>query len=95
MQRIADHPRTDDLVDGDDIRKERVRVVLRVARRRDLDPRELLAGGAELVHVPLGDERVLAHRSGGAPQPLELPTRARCCHRRAYDRGRFAVCPPA
>ena len=39
-------------------RQHRVRIMLRVVRRRDLDPGELLAGGAVLMHVAHGAERV-------------------------------------
>ena len=57
MQRVRHHRRVDHLLYGDDVAQHRVRVVLRVVRGRDLDPGELLARRAELVHV--------AHRHHG------------------------------
>ncbi len=52
MQRIGDHRRVQHVLDGDDLLEHRVRIVLRVMRGRDLDPGELLAGGAVIMHVP-------------------------------------------
>ncbi len=57
VERIGHHRRVDDFLDGHDLRQHRMRIVLRVMRGRDLDPGELLAGGAVLVHV--------AHRAHG------------------------------
>src|SRR6185437_17099683 len=70
VQRIGDHRRIDDLLDGDDIAQHRMLVPLRVVRGGDLDPGQLLGGGAILVHM--------AHRAhavgvvgGAAPDVLE------------------------
>src|SRR5262249_40900710 len=52
VQGIGDHRRIDDILDRDDVAQHRMRIVLRVMRSRDLDPSELLAGRAVLVHVP-------------------------------------------
>src|SRR6266702_5366732 len=54
MQGIRDHRGIDHILDGDDVLEHRVRIVLRVMRGRDLDPGELLAGGAIVVHVTHG-----------------------------------------
>src|SRR5439155_19549208 len=58
MQRIGDHRRIEHFLDGDDLAQHRVRIVLRVMGGRDLDPGELLAGGAMLVHVAHGTHAV-------------------------------------
>ena len=65
MQRVGDHRRVDDVLDGDDVAQHGVRVVLGVMRGGDLDPGELLAGRAELVHVAHGAHGV--HVGGGRP----------------------------
>ena len=74
MQRIGDERRGEDLVDGDDVAHERVLVVLGVQRRRDLDLGQLRARRAELVHVALRGECVVAD-DVGTPQVLELALR--------------------
>ena len=71
MQRIGDHRRVQHVLDGDDVAQHRVRVVLRVMRGRDLDPGELLAGGAVLVHVAHGAHAVDVVR-GRAVGRLEI-----------------------
>jgi len=37
VQRVGDHRRVDDILDGDDVAQHRVRIVLRVMRGRDFD----------------------------------------------------------
>ena len=51
MQGLADHPAVHDVVDGDPLLVEGLRVVRRVLRVGDLDRRHLLGGGAVVVHV--------------------------------------------
>ena len=65
MQRIGDHRRADHVLDGDDLAQQRVRVVLRVMRGGDLDPRQLLARGAELVHVAHRHHAITVDRGKG------------------------------
>ena len=57
MQRVGDHRRVEHVLHRHHLAQHRVRVVLRVVGGGDLDPRQLLAGRAELVHV--------AHRHHG------------------------------
>ena len=57
VQRIADHRRIDHVLDGDQLAQHGVGIVLGMMGSRDLDPGELLAGGAEFMHV--------AHRRHG------------------------------
>ncbi len=71
MQRIGDHRRVEHVLDGDDVAQHRVLVVLRVMRRRDLDPGELLAGGAVIVHVAHRAHAVDVVR-GGVIRGLEI-----------------------
>ena len=61
VQRIGDHRRVDDVLDGDDLAQHGVRIVLGVVRGGHLDPGELLARGPVLVHVAHGAHRVLVH----------------------------------
>ena len=85
MQRIGDERGGEHLLDGDHVAQERVRVVLGVQRRGDLDLGQLRAGRAELVHVPAGGECVVpGHRR--APQVLELALRRRAERRPAARR---------
>ncbi len=65
VQRVGDHRRVDDLLDRDDVAQHRMRVVLGMMRSGDLDPGELLAGRAVLVHVAHRAHRV--HVRGGWP----------------------------
>ena len=51
VQRVGDHRRVHHVLDRHDVAQHGVRVVLRVMRGGDLDPGELLAGGAVFVHV--------------------------------------------
>ncbi len=74
VQRVGDHRRRQHLLDGHDIAQHRVRIVLRMVRRRDLDPGQLLAGGAVLIHVPHGAHGVEIHR-GRAERELERHVR--------------------
>ena len=67
--------------DGDDVPQHRVRVVLRVMGGRDLDPGELLAGGAVLVHVAHGAHAV-GVVGGGAVGGLEIELGAGRARRR-------------
>ncbi len=71
VQRIGDHRRVEHVLDGDDVAQHRVRVVLRVMRGRDLDPGQLLAGGAVVVHVAHGAHAVDVV-GGGAVGGLEI-----------------------
>ena len=61
VQRIGDHRRVDHVLDRDHLAQHGVRVVLGVVRGGHLDPGELRAGRAELVHVPHGGHGVLVH----------------------------------
>ena len=51
VQRIGNHRRVQHVLDGDDVLQHGMRIVLRVMRGRDLDPGQLLAGGAVVVHM--------------------------------------------
>ena len=62
VQGVADHWRIQDFFHRHHVSQHGVRVVLRVVRRRDLDPCELFAGGAVLVHVTHGAHGVQIHR---------------------------------
>ena len=64
VQRVGDQRRGEHVLHRDDLAQHRVRVVLRVVRRRDLDPRQLLGGRAELVHVAASPpSRRCSHRA--------------------------------
>ena len=71
VQRIGDHRRVQHVLDGDDVLQHRVRIVLRVMGGRDLDPGQLLAGGAVVVHVAHGTHAV-GVVGGGAIGGLEI-----------------------
>ena len=85
----ADHRRVEDLLDGDRVAQEGVRVVLGMVRRGDLDLGELRAGGAELVHVSAGGKRIERRddrsRSDSSNGVSGAPSRAR--RRRAAAAG--------
>ena len=91
VQRIGDHRRVQHVLDGDDLLQHRVRIVLRVMGGRDLDPGQLLAGGAELMHVAHGAHAVNIVR-GGAVSGLEIDLGAGGARR---HRRRCAACRPA
>ena len=74
MQRIGHHRRVDHVLDGDDLAQHGVRIVLGVMGGGDLDPGELLAGGAELVHVAHGAHGIHVRR-GRRIGELELQIR--------------------
>ena len=74
VQRVADHRRVQDLLDGDRVAEQGVGVVLGVLARRHLDLGQLGAGGAELVHVAPGGQGVLG--GGGQPEGASKPSRA-------------------
>ena len=80
VERIGDERRGEDVVDRDGVAQQRVRVVLRVLGGGDLDPRQLLAGRAELVHVAGRRQGVVAHRGEDAGL---LEARPRGCRRSA------------
>ena len=61
VQRIGDEVRTEDVVDGDRRAVHRMRIAGRVLAHLHRHRRKLLGGRAELVHVPLGRERVGTH----------------------------------
>jgi hypothetical protein len=61
VQRIGDDRRVDDLLHRDDVAQQRVGIVLGVLGGGDLDPGQLRAGRAVLVHVAHGGHRVLIH----------------------------------
>jgi len=71
VQRIGNHRRVEHVLDGDDLAQHRVLVVLRVMGCRDLDPGQLLAGGAELMHVAHSAHAVNVVR-GGVVGGLEI-----------------------
>ena len=88
VQRIGDHRRVQHVLDGDDVLQHGMRIVLRVMRGRDLDPGQLLAGGAVVVHM--------AHRAhaigimrGGAVSRLKVLLGSRRA-RRHYAGARLA-----
>ena len=94
VQRIGDHRRVDHVLDGDDVGQHGIRIVARVMRSRDLDPGELFAGGAVLMHVAHGAHGV-AIRSR---QPIrKFPRRFRLVRiaqpRRGAGRLTFAARP--
>ncbi len=71
----ADDRRGDDVLHGDDLLEEGVGVVLGVFRRRHLDLGQLLARGAELVHVSLRGQGVSVGRAPHPPRRLEVGLR--------------------
>ena len=74
VQRIGDHRRIDHVLDRDDVGQHGVRIVARMVRGRDLDPRQLFAGGAVLMHVAHGAHGVTVGRG----QPVrKFPRRFR------------------
>ena len=80
VQRLADHPRGEHVVDAERVARPRLRVELRPAPRRHGDLGQLLGGRAVLVHVPRRDQRVVAdRRAGGRTAPR---TGRRGCSRR-------------
>src|SRR5690606_17331858 len=54
VQRVGDHRRVQHVLDGDHVTQHGVLVPLGVVAGRHLDPGQLLAGGAVLVHVARG-----------------------------------------
>ncbi len=58
VQRIRNHRRVQHVLDGDDVLQHRVRIVLRVMGGRDLDPGQLFACRAVVVHVAHGTHAV-------------------------------------
>ncbi len=54
MQRIGNHRRVHHILNRNDLPEHRMRVMLGVVRSGNLDPGELLACGAKLIHMPAG-----------------------------------------
>ena len=73
MQRGSDHRRVHHVLDGHHLGQHGMRIVLRVMGGGDLDPGELLAGGAVLVHVAHRAHGVGVRRGDGVgPLPAAL-----------------------
>ncbi len=70
VQRVRDHRRVHYVFHRHHVAQHGVRIVLGVMGRRHLDPRQLLAGGTELVHMALGNHAVEVLR-GRAEGQLE------------------------
>ena len=84
MQGICDHRRIHDIFDRDDVAQHRVRIVLRVMRRRDLDPGHLLGCRSELMHMAFG-RRAIHRRDYGIERRLKRRVGRR--HRRGPHHG--------
>ena len=80
MQGIRDHRRVQHVLHGDDVLEHRMRIVLRVMRGGDLDPGELLAGRAKVVHVAHGTHAIGIVR-GGPISRLKIDLGARRARR--------------
>ena len=91
VQGIGDHRRVQHVLDRDDLLQHRVRIVLRVMRGGDLDPGQLLAGGAVVVHVAHGTHAVDVVGGGPVGRSRNRPRRPA----RAAASARCAACPPA
>ncbi len=97
VQRIGDHGRAQNILDRHQLAQHGVRIVPGVVGGGDLDPGELLAGGAELMHVPHRAHRV--HVGGGrlrrdTPREDRAALRCRRAARSRWPRLRCAAGPP-
>ena len=95
VQWIGDQWRVEYVLDRDHLRQHGVRIVLGMMRSRDLDPGELRAGGAVIVHVPHGAHGVAVRRRDGVrhfPAGFRLVRIAGA--RRRAGRHAFGARPP-